>query len=94
MSTRAKLVFLSSIVGALTIIPGVHYVQKEQRETIRQGPIKDAARRQQRELTNAQKERVVEYDEQKRLRELYSSDQSVKGVKEITEEAKDSQEKS
>lgn len=83
MSFRAKAFFGFSVVSAVVVIPWVHYVQKEQREVLREGPSRDAKRRSEKnskKLTPQQLERAAEYEEQKRLREEYSRDQDVNAV--------------
>lgn len=84
MSTRSKLTLLASVVSALIVVPGVHYLQEEQLETIHQGPLKDVERRQKKgqagprpELNPVQQRRADEYEEQKRLYDKFSKNQEV-----------------
>lgn len=76
MSTRSKIWFGISVATALTVIPWVHYVQEEQRVTLRAGPKRDA-QRYNKKLNAAQEERKLEYEDQKRRRDEYSRDQTV-----------------
>lgn len=79
MSFRAKAFFGTSVVAAVVVIPWVHVMQKEQRELLHEGPVKDAARRSKKmtALTEEQQERALEYEQQKKLREELSKDQEV-----------------
>lgn len=76
MSTRAKIWFGTSAATALIVIPWVHYMQEEQRVTLRDGPKRDAER-YNKKLSTAQEERKLEYEDQKRRRDEYSRDQTV-----------------
>lgn len=76
MSTRAKIWFGTSAVTALIVIPWVHYMQEEQRVTLRDGPKRDAER-YNKKLSTQQEERKLEYEDQKRRRDEFSRDQTV-----------------
>lgn len=82
MSTRSKAFFAFAVVTTAITVPYAHYFQKEQREVLHQGPLKDAVRRhdktQEYTLNAEQAERESEYEEQKKLFAAFSKDQEVK----------------
>ncbi|CAI4060240.1 Pet117p SKDI_05G1350 [Saccharomyces kudriavzevii IFO 1802] len=92
MSRASRITFtVSCLITAATVV-GVHYVQEMERETLHQGPIKDAKRVEEKRLRNLDgatpsdptKERkryfnMSEHEEQKELRKKYEMMQPLSG---------------
>ncbi|KAF5387356.1 hypothetical protein D9757_005719 [Collybiopsis confluens] len=72
MSTRAKITLATAVVLSSLTVWGVHYQQKQERESMYQGVLKDDARRLEK-----MKQRQLDFDESKRRRELYEHVQPV-----------------
>lgn len=81
MSRASKITFALTTTLSVATVFIVHNLQREEREALHQGPIKDrervAAKQAQKEQTQAQKERMVEYEMQKQLREEFAKAQDV-----------------
>ena len=84
---------MSCLLSAITIT-GVLIYQDSERNAIRQGPIKDAARVQERKktlvepsLTPQQLQRLAEYEMQKQLQQEYTAVQVVDESQRIQGEA-------
>lgn len=71
MSTASKVTFAASCMFAVGTFVGVNYVQRAEREALRQGPIKDAERMAAREMNKKQKTNEMEHQEQVMLRRKY-----------------------
>ncbi|KAG7662373.1 PET117 [[Candida] subhashii] len=70
MSTASKVTFAASCVFATAAFAFINYSQQTERDALRQGPIKDAARMQAK-LTKKQLANDAEHREQAELREKY-----------------------
>ncbi|GAV48041.1 hypothetical protein ZYGR_0I03380 [Zygosaccharomyces rouxii] len=104
MSRASKITFTLSCILTATTVVGVHVVQGMERETLHQGPIKDAkrvaAKQQQRQSatdevddTKSRKRifNAAEHEEQLELRRKYESMQPLSGnikTKETEEKGK------
>lgn len=87
MSRAAKLTFASTTILSIATVSYVYKLQRDEREALHQGPIKDMQRVQlkkqlanadaENKQTQAQKVRQNEYELQKSLREQYSKVQNV-----------------
>lgn len=76
MSTASKITFGASCLFAAGSFVFINYSQKLEREALRQGPIKDAARlnaKRQEEMTKKQLANSREHDEQLLLKQKYES---------------------
>ncbi|CUM47615.1 uncharacterized protein AC631_03171 [Debaryomyces fabryi] len=73
MSTASKITFGSSCLLAVGTFLGINYLQRSERESLRQGPIKDAERIAAKELSKKQKVNDMEHREQMMLQEKFSS---------------------
>lgn len=105
MSRASKITFTLSCIFTATTVVGVHIVQGMERETLHQGPIKDArrvaAKQQQRQSSAAEMDdsksrkrlfNATEHEEQLELRRKYESMQPLSGnirTKEAEEKDKD-----
>lgn len=88
MSKAAKITFAVTCVASVFTVGYVYKLQKEEREALHLGPIRDrerverkAAKRAAAELNETQRQRELEYELQKALREKYSQAQPVTEVK-------------
>lgn len=88
MSRASKITFALSCVLTATTVIGVHIVQGMERETLHQGPIKDARRvaakqelKQQEENSKSRKRifNQTEHEQQLELRKKYESMQPLSG---------------
>lgn len=78
MSTASKITFGLSCAFAASAFVGINYLQRTERDALRQGPIKDAARLQQREFNQKQRANESEHKEQLQLKEKYEKLQPLK----------------
>lgn len=70
MSTASKITFATSCIFALGSFAYINIEQQNERENMRQGPIKDAERMRQK-MTKKQLANDLEHKEQAALREQY-----------------------
>ncbi|KAL6940607.1 hypothetical protein ACO0QE_004517 [Hanseniaspora vineae] len=86
MSRASKITLGCSIAFALTSVVGVHYIQELERDTLHQGPIKDAERlaKRKKRLENEQ-EHQLQLELQKKYKELQplSGDVQISGTDDI-----------
>ncbi|ODV77640.1 uncharacterized protein CANTADRAFT_92056 [Suhomyces tanzawaensis NRRL Y-17324] len=69
MSTASKVTFGLTCVSAVGAFIFINYSQQLEREAFRQGPIKDAARIEARQMTKKMKANELEHREQIELRQ-------------------------
>ncbi|CDK25010.1 unnamed protein product [Kuraishia capsulata CBS 1993] len=83
MSRASKITFRLSLALSAGTAIGVYYLQQSERDALKLGPIKDAARvaerRKQEELTSKQKANVKEFELQQKLRAEFESVQPLSG---------------
>lgn len=77
MSTASKITLGLSVTFAVTALVGVNYMQRIEREALRQGPIKDAERMAQKLKKQLLNEK--EQQEQHELRQKYEKLQPLTG---------------
>ncbi|CUM50521.1 unnamed protein product [Debaryomyces tyrocola] len=73
MSTASKITFGSACLLAGGTFLGINYLQRSERESLRQGPIRDAERMAAKELSKKQKVNDMEHKEQVMLQEKFAS---------------------
>ena len=73
MSTASKITLGASCAFAVGAFVFINYSQQAERQALRQGPIKDAARQQAKQLEKLKKQLAneLEHKEQTELREKY-----------------------
>ncbi|CAH2446890.1 Cytochrome c oxidase assembly protein [Komagataella phaffii CBS 7435] len=80
MSRAAKLTFGISTAFAVGTAIGVYYLQEQEREALKQGPIKDQKRLDSRaEMTSKQRANLREFELQKKLKEELEATQPLTG---------------
>ncbi|SCU86015.1 LADA_0D11650g1_1 [Lachancea dasiensis] len=85
MSRASKITLALSCVATTATVIGVHYVQELERDTLHQGPIKDAKRQAEKKASlDAVKEKKKlfnqsEYEQQIELRKKYEAMQPLSG---------------
>lgn len=78
MSTASKVTFAASCLFAVTSFIYINVEQRLERETLKQGPIKDAER-MQKKLSEKQMANDLEHKEQMVLKEQYEKAQPLTG---------------
>ena len=73
MSTASKITFGSACLLAGGTFLGINNLQRSERASLRQGPIKDAERVAAKELSKKQKVNDMEHKEQMMLKEKFAS---------------------
>ncbi|ODV85586.1 hypothetical protein CANARDRAFT_7693 [[Candida] arabinofermentans NRRL YB-2248] len=82
MSRAAKATLAFSCFLTVGTAVGVYYLAEEEKDALKLGPVKDAARlerRRVRELNAKQQANLVEFEQQKKLRQELESSQPLSG---------------
>lgn len=73
MSTASKITFGGSCLLAAGTFVGINYLQTSERNSLRQGPIRDAERVAAKELSKKQRVNDMEHKEQMELKQKFAS---------------------